>query len=949
MTLEKDRATRVGAGPARVSGALLEREQELDVLDDLARAALEGEPVLALVEGPAGIGKSRLLAAARERAEAQGFRVLSARGSDLERAFPFGVVRQLFDPLLADPEERARRLTGPAERAARVFEPPEEGDATSGVSFEILYGLFWLTANVAAEGPLLLVVDDLHWCDRASLRFLAYLERRLEGLRVLVATAARIGDGDADLRLLGEIADDPAAVAIRPALLSEAAVCRLVRERLDASAAQPFCAVCHQATGGNPLLLDELLKTLKAERVSPDVAHVDVIREIGPRAVSRTVLLRLSRLPGDAVAVARAVAVLGDGAGLPATAALAELDESTVADAVHTLVAAEILRSEPPLGFVHPLVRDAVYHELASAERELQHERAAKALMELGAAPETVAGHLRLVPARSEPWVAALLRTAGLAAGRRGDTDSAVAYLRRALDEPAPAQERPGLLFELGLAEALLNLPDAVEHLREAIEHLDDPLQRAQGAELLMRVLIFSRPPQEAVDVVRQAITELPPEYVDERWALEAFELWAPTFGAPAAADSAARLAQARDGVRGDGPGARMLAAVAAWDWSMKGGAASDCTRLALAAMADGVLVAADPVLWAGVPISVLALADHEQTLDRLEDVAAEAHRRGSPFALSGVFYQQAWTWLARGELAEAESLLRRTDEVMTPWISTASGYTVASLGHLRIERGDLAGAADVLRSRGPQMPGSDAESLCREADARLLVARGRWREALEAVDECAAGLKPRVVNPAWLPWRSLKALALEGLGDRDAALALLEQELAAARVWGAPRALSRTLRILGTVAGGEDGLDLLREAVDVAEGSPARLEHAKALTALGSALRRERRPTEARAPLRAGYELAGRCGALPVAEHARTELHAAGARPRREALSGPDSLTPSEQRVAGLAAAGESNRDIAQTLYVTPKTVEVHLTSVYRKLGIPGRASLAEALAPGL
>ena len=209
--------------------------------------------------------------------------------------------------------------------------------------------------------------------------------------------------------------------------------------------------------------------------------------------------------------------------------------------------------------------------------------------------------------------------------------------------------------------------------------------------------------------------------------------------------------------------------------------------------------------------------------------------------------------------------------------------------------------------------------------------------------------MKPRVVNPAWLPWRSLKALALEGLGDREAALALLEQELAAARVWGAPRALSRTLRILGTVAGGEDGLDLLREAVDVAEGSPARLEHAKALTALGSALRRERRPTEARAPLRAGYELAGRCGALPVAEHARTELHAAGARPRREALTGPESLTPSEQRVAGLAAAGESNRDIAQTLYVTPKTVEVHLTSVYRKLGIPGRASLAEALAPGL
>jgi DNA-binding CsgD family transcriptional regulator len=946
LTAPRTARAGAGSGPAYGASQLLERDRELGVLDGLVLAALEGKSGLALVEGPAGIGKSRLLAAARQRADTAGFRVLAARGSDLEREFPFGVVRRLFDPVLVDPEQRARWLTGPAQRATRVFEPPDEGDATSGVSFGLLYGLFWLTANIAAEGPLLLVIDDLHWCDRSSLRFIAYLGRRLEGLRILVASAARIGEAGADSRLLGEIAHDPAAVSIRPSLLSEAAVVQLVRERLGATAAQAFCVACHRATGGNPLLLAELLKTLHAEAVRPDVAHVETIRQIGPRAVSRWVLLRLARLSADAVAVARAVAVLGDGAALPAIAALAELDESRVAEAVRTLAAGEILRSEPPISFVHPLVRDAVYHDLAPSERELQHERAARTLMELGAAPEALAVHLLLVPARAEPWVVERLRAAGLAAGRRGDTDNAASYLRRALEEPAPAEQRPRLLLELGLAEALLNLPAAAEHLREAREHLDDPLERGQGAELLVRTLLFTRPPHEAVAVARQAIAELPPEHVDQRRALEAFELWAPTFGASAAADSAARLDQARKGVQGDGPGARMLAAVAAWDWTLTGGAASECTQLALAALADGVLVAADPVFLSGVAIFVLALADHEQTLDMLEAMAAEAHRRGSPFALSGIYYLQGWNWLARGELAEAADCLRRSTEVAYPWSSTASGYTVACLAEVLTERGELAAAQDILAGRERQLPGSDADTLCREADAQLLVAQGRWPEALEAVDECAAGLRPGVVNPAWVPWRSLKALALEGVGDRDAALALLEQELAAARAWGAPRALSRTLRLLGTVRGGREGLDLLREAVQIAEESPARLEHAKALTALGSALRRDRQPAQAREPLRAGFEIASRCGAQPVVERARAELYAAGARPRREALTGPESLTPSERRVADLAADGQSNRDIAQALYVTPRTVEFHLTGVYRKLGIANRAEVAGALA---
>src|SRR5262249_44564108 len=213
----------------------------------------------------------------------------------------------------------------------------------------------------------------------------------------------------------------------------------------------------------------------------------------GPRAVSHTVLLRLARLSDDALAVARAIAVLGDGAPLPVTAALAGLDEQRVADATRALVRAEILRAEPPLGFVHQLGRDAADRELAPAEREVKDERAAAVLAGLGAAPELVAAHLLGVPSRASPEVAAALRSAGWAARLRGDSESAMAYLRRALAEPVPAEQRPQLLLELGLAEAGVDAPAAAAHMSEAYDGLANPEQRAAAAPVLARKLLFTR------------------------------------------------------------------------------------------------------------------------------------------------------------------------------------------------------------------------------------------------------------------------------------------------------------------------------------------------------------------------------------------------------------------------------------------------------------------------
>ena len=201
--------------------------------------------------------------------------------------------------------------------------------------------------------------------------------------------------------------------------------------------------------------------------------------------------------------------------------------------------------------------------------------------------------------------------------------------------------------------------------------------------------------------------------------------------------------------------------------------------------------------------------------------------------------------------------------------------------------------------------------------------------------------------SPTTAPWRSDVALAHLALGAPAEARALAAEEVALAQAHHGPRTLGIALRAAGLTEGGRRGIELLREAVRVLEGSAGRLEHARAMTDLGAALRRAGRRAESREILRPALDLAHRCGAPALTERARAELVAAGGRPRRLVLSGLDSLTPSERRVAQLAAVGLSNRDIAQNLFITARTVEGHLTHAYQKLAITSREQLPATLPP--
>jgi DNA-binding CsgD family transcriptional regulator len=936
------------AGPAADETDLVEREREVRSLEALLEGALASDGRVALIEGPAGIGKSRLLQLARRRGEAAGALTLSARSSELEREFPYGVVRQLFEGELVDAAVRERALAGAAGAARPVFESlePEPAAEPGNASFATLHGLFWLMLNLAADRPLVLAVDDLHWCDRASLRFLAYVTRRLEGLPVLLAVTMRSSEPGADPALLSEIANDLATSVLRPGPLTDAAVRALVPAALGGAAAGAFCDAVHAATGGNPLLVRQLLRALEAEGVRPDAASAGIVREIGPAAVARTVLVRLARQPAEALAVARAVAVLGEGASLAAVAALADVDEEAVARSAGGLARAEILRPEPPLGFVHALVRDAVYREMPHGERALWHTRAVEQLRALGAPANQVAAQLLSVPARADPDVAALLHDAGRAASARGAPDSAIGLLQRALDEPPADDRRPAILLDLGLAETLVDGRAAAAHLRAAYEGLHDPVARAQTAVMLTQVLTFTNAPDEAHAVAHRAIAEMPPELLDVRRRLEAQLAVAVQWGAGLLGELDELVAH-RQGIDEPGAGARMLEAITALHLVYRSEPWEESVALIERASADGLLLEEDEGLFTVVVLMVLTMADREEALDYVEQILRRAHRRGSQFGMLAVSLWRGWMHLYRGELEDAGDSLRTALEELEVWHGAAGGdlYAAAHYARTLFERGDLDGAWQIFEPVARQQLWTSLEGSrwWNGVECDLLLASGRPEEAL-VVSERMRTEQPHVENPTAVTWRSPQARALHRLGRTDEALAVARENLDAARRYGAPSTVGRALRELGELRG-EDGLGELEEAVALLDGTPARLELAKALAALGRVLRHARRPSEAREPLRRALELADACGAAGLAEDVRTELYAAGARPRTAALSGTGALTASERRVAALAADGASNRDIAQTLFVTPKTIEVHLSNAYRKLGIRSRRELAGAL----
>ena len=917
---------------------LLERDEELAA----ANVVIEKGGVL-LIEGGAGIGKTSLLAASCERAAELGHEVLRARGSELEAGFAFGIVRQLFERrlALAPADERRALLAGPASAAKPVLAgKPAEG-AAHDTSFAVLHGLYWLAANLVAARPLVIAVDDAHWADLASLRFLAYLAPRVEGLALSLLVALRPS----------RLAEEPpplaairaAATVLRPRLLSETAATDLVRSTAGNQVGVELCAALWQATGGNPFYLTELLRGVESSSAPVENAS---------EGVTRHVAARIRRLDPSALRLAQALAVLGDGCELRHSAALAGLEFEAGARLAAALVQLEVLAADSPPRFLHPIVRDSVEASLTGAERDTAHRTAARLLHGDGAPPGRVGAHLLTVQSSADGWVVARLREAAADAVESGAPQAAAALLGRALAEPPAAAQRAALLLEMGRAEALSGQDTALGHLAEARGLTDDRRRRAEIGLELARAQADLFHWVEAVDVSESALADLGGQEPDLQAKLEAEVVVAGLRVAGRASRVPAALERLARHQNSQSAAADYLLAQGMVGLWIQGWPAADVRAPLEEAFAKPGTVAENwdtrgPGAWA------LVFAEGYDTAQAaLASMRAEVERSGSARGLFTTFSTLGLLNVRLGALPEADSAARTGVRVLEG-LGFARGLRLAAsvLIDVAIESDQLDEAQSVLDLlRLTELPPDLSTVIAVAARGRLRLAQGRPAEALADFEKVRKlynletwGMEMH--DNGFLHARSGAALALFKLGKQEQARELAGLELADARAFGAPRALGIALRVAGLMQSDDATMTLLEESVAVLRGSPAQLELGHSLCELGSALRRSAHRSAARELLSEALDLAARCGARALAARAREELKASGARPRSEWRTGVEALTPSELRVARFAAEGRTNREIAQALYVTLKTVEGHLARVYEKLQIAGRGELAQGL----
>jgi hypothetical protein len=636
--------------PGSVRDALVEREGELSALSAAVQAAIRGDGRLVVVEGPAGIGKTRLLRSVGDIAEdRKAIRVLLARGTEFEGHLAFGVVRQLLEPLVLGLEEREREklFTGAAALARTVLGERDFEESSAGADrYSKINGLFWLVSSLARGGPLALVVDDVQWADEPSLEFLGFVARRIEGLPLLLTAATRPVKETAG-RMPAALMTEPGATVLRPAPLSRTSVETLVRETAGPKADEDFAAACLEVTRGNPFLLSELLREVQARRIAPTAEAARRVGSLAPGGVSAAIELRLAGMPAGVRPLAETVEVLGDGTRAAAAAGPAGLDPASVGPAEAALVNAGILEERDGLSFTHPLVRATVRHGIPPSERARLHAAAAALLAERGAAPEELATHLLHVEPRGDEATVGSLRAAAGRAAMLGAPATAAAYLRRALAEPPGDEFRCEVLTELGTAEARAGLGDATAHLRRAVDEAADPMARARAALELARALKFGGDAVRAVDVLEGLEPDLDRLDPGLRELVELEHLGLAYISQGARERLAARIAALRD--PGREPRTSLEAFVLAglaFDTAAAGSRpAPTAAELAVRAV-SGDLIPVDPTEGG---YGMLIAGVSTMWSDRLEDASrinermlAEGRRRGSVVVRTAAASMQA-------------------------------------------------------------------------------------------------------------------------------------------------------------------------------------------------------------------------------------------------------------------------------------------------------------------
>jgi len=930
---------------------LLERRAELAEADRALRAGRAGDGSLTVVTGPPGIGMSALLRAVAEAASSMGARVLRADGTKAEQDFAYGVVQQLFQPLVAGGTEADRALwfDGAARPVRRMFvdESWTIDDPPRTLTREtVLHGLHSLVAQVAGQTETqtmtLLVVDDLQWADSPSLRWLGYLAKRLDGARLVVLGVVCDSCVPTDAALLQEIMTS-ARHLLAPAPLSVDGVREMAREEFGEECAGEFARACHEVSDGLPASVLPVVRGLRAQELRPLARYARDVDERSQPLLSERRMFLLSTQPAAVRDFARAMAVLGDLAEPELVGALAGLDRVAYKSALQALDRIGLLAGTSELRFVHASAQLAVESAMTVAERTRMHRRAATLLHDAGHSAEHVADQLLQITFGYEHWEIDVLRTAAGTALERGSGKAAARYLRRALlDNPGGVGDRARLLVDLAGAERGFDLASSVRHLSQALLVLEPPAERAAAALWIPPALAATDPALATiVRDVSQGLADADPAGAHGELALrlEARDRYLGLEDKRRLEDAARRLGELAAEPPVTTAAGRELLAVLAYAATLTHNArAAD-----IAALTERILDREPPSpghCYTALPLLVPALIAADapaiatpwlrMTMDKARDLESAGVR---------ALVDAEWAALlcATGQLGAARSLalgaLAGADQT---WPETVALAT-ATLADIALRTQDVELAVQVLGT------GRETDDLRVTVAHRMLrglvdLSRERTPQALDRFLDCGALLgSSGWTNPALCPWRIWAAAAYERLGDTESATALAEQEHLAAQRWDAPATSGRALRSLGVLTRGDEGADLLRTAVDRTSGSADRIEHARTAATLGARLGRD--SAEGRELLATADRLVAECGAVWAESVLETPAH--GPVPRLTTAKRVI-LSRTEQMVAELVVQGWTNQRTADSLGVTRRAVEKNLTGIYRKLGVTGRAALA-------
>jgi DNA-binding CsgD family transcriptional regulator len=930
--------------------------------DDVGAAfAGSAEFATTIVEGEPGMGKSTMLDAATLTARREGLLVLQARCSELESTYDYAMVRRLLD---------LARLEASATRDYQTQRPCCEHGAASGPDVEppggpasrpdmvgSVDGLYAEVSRLAVWRPVVIAVDDLQWCDASSASALVYLARRTVPGRILLLGATLPHTARHETDVADDLMAEPTTRVFHLRPLPAESVSRLVQEKIPRP--QPtLLEACLSATRGNPFLVQSLLAELRQHAVSDNTVDATTIDTLAPRVVARSIRRRLAAVPAHWLRILQVTALLGDAASLASVAELAEVEPEDVVPAVDAMVDLWLLRRDETFRFCYPLERSTVYAEMPPAVRAQAHARAARMLADRQSPAKAVARHLVLAEPAGDPWEIEQLEECADQLLAEGQEDLAVRCLSRVLREPLDAAARGRLLLAAAAADSRMAADARLPYLRAAVELEADAEALAASALDLGRALPKGADRAELATLVGTIAGRLDDDEganEEVRLRLElvsAAERPLPDWVGAGIID--ALLGGRREGAsRLERQALAHLAAVYANDGRRRN--ADAVAELAQQLVGKDHLAVADPTdgrLWCRA-LTTLARAGRlgpAAVLARQAQAMAKAAGEESAFLeFTSVL---AYVYLLHGSLELAEEECRRFPSLDDEPGGEDTSRTAEATQQAR------AVLAAVLEGRGRR---DEACRLLERGIPRtvpglaMLVQRGRMRVEEGNLESGLADLREathrarqwEIDNPAVSNAGVVLAGALHASESVSEAWELARHQVSVARAFGAAWSLGAALRAAATVAPPADRHSLLAESVEVLEHSGATLELAQALVELGAFLVAQDDGKEAaREVLRRAADAAFRCSATPLVHRAQELLRSTGARPRRVALTGADALTPMERRVAELAHAGHANLEIAELLFVNNKTVEAHLSRVYRKLHIRSRRQLPSSLA---